>query len=92
MKTKQIKGAVDILLVGEAPEGINYLIHNKESTRTALIVYNDVINSYPVVFPENLPLGEDWKFHCRLSEMTEDQAESLANVFNPETTLVFIKQ
>lgn len=55
MKTKQIKGAVDIMLI----------IPDDEPSMQAEA--------------DLLDIEEDgWQFHCRLSEMTEDQAEQLA--------------
>lgn len=79
MKTKTISGMLEILLVDieDNIQGVNYSIHNKESTRTAIIVQMKGWTSYPLILPENLPLEDNYQYINTIENLTEDEAKGL---------------
>lgn len=68
MKTKQIKGAVDILLV--CSDELRFV--DNIYIRKGKIYFHKLIEKQ--ICWRKLEVSGNWKFHCRLSEMTEDQA------------------
>lgn len=67
MKTKQIKGQCDILLICGLPQDAKNFRWSHGN-----LCYDCLIAPEPF----NIPPGP-WQYHCRLSEITEEQAKAL---------------
>lgn len=76
MKTKQISGKKEILLIGEVPENYSDFRFFNDKDAPYLSYRNTTGGNLTFGRKFGLPAG-DWKFASRLSEITDEQAAEL---------------